>query len=343
MSSCAGCAAKLSQTLLAEALEKLSVGSRRYDNPDVLVGSDTFDDAGVYRLRPDLALVQTVDFFTPIVDDPYDFGQIAATNAISDVYAMGGRPLTALNLLGIPADKLGPQTIADILRGGADKAAEARCTIIGGHTIRLPEPVYGLSVTGLVHPDHILSNDRAEPGDLLVLTKPLGTGITTTGIKRGIASEECARRAIESMKMLNTPGADIAERGLARCATDVTGFGLLGHLGNILRASNVGAELIAADVPALSLEIFSLIDQKCIPGGTENNLAAADLLTDWGATNDRVRVLLADAQTSGGLLVCVPPEHLDATLDLLRLHHTLAAAVIGHITESSLPRIIVRT
>jgi selenide,water dikinase len=343
MSSCAGCAAKLSQTLLAQVLEQMPNSRRLRDDPNVLIGAHTFDDAGVYRLRPDLALVQTVDFFTPIVDDPYDFGQIAATNAISDVFAMGGRPITALNLVGIPADKLGPQTIADILRGGLDKAADAGCAIIGGHTIRLPEPVYGMSVTGLVHPDRILSNDRAEPGDLLVLTKPLGTGITTTAIKRGIASDECARRAIDSMKVLNTPGADIAERGLARCATDITGFGLLGHLGNIVRASGVGAEVIAADVPPLSPEIFSLIDQECIPGGTRSNLAAAESITDWGATSGRVRVLLSDAQTSGGLLLCIAPRDLQGTLQLLRSRDTPAAAVIGRITASSTPRIVVRS
>jgi selenide,water dikinase len=297
MSSCAGCAAKLSQTLLAQVLEQMPNSRRLRDDPNVLIGAHTFDDAGVYRLRPDLALVQTVDFFTPIVDDPYDFGQIAATNAISDVFAMGGRP----------------------------------------------EPVYGMSVTGLVHPDRILSNDRAEPGDLLVLTKPLGTGITTTAIKRGIASDECARRAIDSMKVLNTPGADIAERGLARCATDITGFGLLGHLGNIVRASGVGAEVIAADVPPLSPEIFSLIDQECIPGGTRSNLAAAESITDWGATSGRVRVLLSDAQTSGGLLLCIAPRDLQGTLQLLRSRDTPAAAVIGRITASSTPRIVVRS
>ena len=197
--ACAGCAAKLSQTLLAQVLAKLGAKKGRSANPKVLVGADTFDDAGVYRLRPDLALVQTVDFFTPIVDGPYDYGQIAATNAISDVYAMGGRPVSALNLLGVPADRLGPQMIAEILRGGGDKAAEARCAVIGGHTIRLPEPVYGMSVTGVVHPDQILTNDRARAGDLLLLTKPIGTGIATTGIKRGTRVKPAgkARRAVD--------------------------------------------------------------------------------------------------------------------------------------------------
>jgi selenide,water dikinase len=234
MSSCAGCAAKLSQTLLADVLAQLSGRGSVHNDPRVLVGAHTFDDAGIYQIRPDLALVQTVDFFTPIVDDPFDYGRIAATNAISDIYAMGGRPITALNLLGIPADKLSPEVVAQILLGGTNKAAEAHCAIIGGHTIRLPEPVYGLSVTGTVHPDRIFTNDRAQVGDLLILTKPLGTGIVTTGIKRGLTSEQLANRAVESMTRLNTVGADIAERGLARCGTDVTGFGLLGHLGNIV-------------------------------------------------------------------------------------------------------------
>jgi selenide,water dikinase len=341
MSSCAGCAAKLSQTLLAEVLNYFPTHSSDTTDPKVVVGAYSFDDAGIYQIRPDLALVQTVDFFTPIVDDPFDYGQIAATNAISDIYAMGGRPLTALNLLGVPADKLSAEVIAQILRGGRNKADQASCAIIGGHTIRLPEPVYGLSVTGTVHPDRILTNARAMPGDLLILTKPLGTGIITTAIKRGLASEEAARRAVLSMTHLNTVGADIAERGLSRCATDITGFGLIGHLGNIVRASGVTAEIKARAAPLLTDQVLTLIEQDCIPGGTQTNLHAADQTTDWTTTPRALRVLLSDAQTSGGLLLCVPPATLGPVMELLKLHQTLAAAVVGRILHGP-PQMIVR-
>src|SRR3954447_19920175 len=188
------------------------------------------DDAGVYRVGPGRALVQTVDFFTPIVDDPYAYGQIAAANSLSDVYAMGGRPLTAMNVLGVPADKVGPGVIARILRGGAAKVKEAGCALVGGHTIRNPEPVYALSVTGLVNPKRVMTNAAARPGDLLVLTKPLGTGVVTTGIKRGLVSPALEKKVVALMSRLNTPGADVAEAGLVKAATDITGFGLLGHL-----------------------------------------------------------------------------------------------------------------
>ena len=342
MSSCAGCAAKLSQTLLGQVLAQLPALDPAAKDANVLVGADTFDDAGVYQIRPDLALVQTVDFFTPIVDDPFDYGQIAAANALSDVFAMGGRPLTAMNLLGVPADHVPPHTIAAILRGGAARAKECNCMIVGGHTIRLPEPVYGMSVTGLVHPDRVLKNSRARTGDLLVLTKPLGTGIATTGIKREIAAADLAERAVCSMKQLNTAGAELAERGLVICATDVTGFGLLGHLHNILRASGMGAEIVASDAPALSPEIFSLIDRACVPGGTQSNRASADLFTDWTTTPAAHRTLLVDAQTSGGLLLCVNRNNLSAVNGVLRAHQTLAAAVIGRIVESRQSQIVVR-
>ena len=308
----------------------------------MLVGSATADDAGVYRLSSSCALVQTVDFFTPIVDDALAYGQIAAANALSDVYAMGGRPLTAMNVLGVPTDKLSPATIARILRGGALKVREAGCALVGGHTIRNPEPVYGLSVTGTVHPKRIMTNAAARAGDLLVLTKPLGTGIATTGIKRGLASVALARRAINSMKRLNIAGADLAERGLVRAGTDVTGFGLLGHLASLCRASGVGARLTTAGVPALSGEIATLIGQDCVPGGSRANLATADALTDWGDTPMDMRILMTDAQTSGGLLLCVPPRRLAEVIQILGKHRTPTMAVIGTIVRSPVGRMIVR-
>jgi len=312
-------------------------------DPRLLVGSDTADDAGVYQVSRDVALVQTVDFFTPIVDDPVVYGQIAATNSLSDVYAMGGRPLTAMNIMGVPTDVVTPAIIANILRGGAAKVREARCALVGGHTIRNPEPVYGLSVTGVVHPRRIIANSAARPGDLLVLTKPLGTGIITTAIKRDICPPALAKAAIRSMSALNTPGAELAERGLVRAGTDVTGFGLLGHLGSMCKSSGVGAELGAGVVPVLGREVWNLIAQDCIPGGTRQNLKTAEEFTDWaGAVSDAQRFLLADAQTSGGLLLCVAPKNLDAVLRVLAGRKTPCAAVIGQITRAKQPNIRVK-
>ena len=275
----------------------------QYPQRNVLVGSATADDAGVFRLDADRALVQTVDFFTPIVDDPFAYGQIAAANALSDVFAMGGRPLSALNIMGVPNELVSTKTIATILRGGQEKAREVGCAIIGGHTIRNPEPIYGLAVTGLVSPKRMLTNARARPGDVLVLTKPLGTGIATTGIKRGLTSRALARRAIALMAKVNVAGAELAERGLVRAATDVTGFGLLGHLASVCRASGVSAELRAAEIPAISDEIFELIAADCIPGGTTQNLRTAAKIVTWNGVSKAQKVLLADAQTSGGLLL----------------------------------------
>ena len=303
------------------------------DDPNLLVGAATADDAGVYKLRPDLALVQTVDFFTPIVDDPFAYGQIAAANSLSDCYAMGGRPITAMNVMAVPADVLPPETIARILKGGATKVKEAGCALVGGHTIKNPEPVYGLSVTGVVHPKRMMTNAGARPGDVLVLTKPLGTGIATTGIKRGLASRALEKKVVSLMARLNSPGADVAEQGLVKAATDVTGFGLLGHLTSMCRASGTSAEIDAARVPAIGDEIGRLIAQDCVPGGSRANLKGAEASVDWGDTDGAVRTLLADAQTSGGLLICVPPKNLPAVMAILKRHRTPIAQTIGRITK----------
>jgi selenide,water dikinase len=308
----------------------------------LLVGANTADDAGVYRIDRDRALVQTVDFFTPIVDDGFLYGQIAATNSLSDVYAMGGRPLTSLNIVGVPTDKVPPHVVNAILRGGAKKAIEANCTIVGGHTIKNPEPIYGMSVTGIVSPRKMLTNAGARAGDLLVLTKPLGTGIVTTGIKRGIASARLVRKAVNLMRTLNAVGAELAERGLMKGATDITGFGLLGHLGSVCRASGVGAEIHAEELPVIGREVFDLIAQNCIPGGSRQNLEAANEFADWDGATDAQKALATDAQTSGGLLLCVPPRNLDAVLRLLKKYRTPCAAVIGRILRAPKPRILVR-
>jgi selenide,water dikinase len=305
----------------------------QYPNRNVLVGSATGDDAGVFRLDRNRALVQTTDFFTPIVDDPFAYGQIAAANALSDIFAMGGRPLTALNLLGVPNDLISPATIAAILRGGLEKAREVGCVIIGGHTIRNPEPIYGLAVTGIVSPKKMLTNARAKPGDFLVLTKPLGTGIATTGLKRGLTSRVLSSAVVKLMARVNDVGAELAERGLVRAATDITGFGLLGHLASMCRASGVSAEISADEVPVLGDEIFDLIAQDCIPGGTKQNLTTANAVTFWGKTPAHQRLLLSDAQTSGGLLLAVPPRKIKVVMDLLKKRRTPARAVVGQIRQ----------
>jgi selenide,water dikinase len=303
------------------------------------VGAATGDDAGVYRIDRNRALVQTTDFFTPIVDDPFAYGQIAAANALSDVYAMGGRPLTALNIMGIPADLVPPAIVNRILRGGASKIKEAKCVLMGGHTIRNPEPIYGLAVTGLVSPRHMLTNSKARPGDVLILTKPLGTGIITTGIKRGLTNRLLQRRVIAVMTKLNSVGPELAARGLLRSAVDVTGFGLLGHLGAMCRASGVGAEISAGAVPVIGAEVFQLIAAGCIPGGSRDNLDFASKSTEWDGATPAQKAMLTDAQTSGGLLLSVPERNVDAVIGRLKTHHTPCAAVIGQVVRSNKQRI----
>jgi selenide,water dikinase len=319
----------LSQQALAQVLRQLPT----HRNRNVLVNSSTFDDAGVYRLDRHRALVQTVDFFTPIVDDPFAYGQIAAANALSDVFAMGGRPITALNLMGFPTNLVSPKTIASILRGGLEKAAEVGCAIIGGHSIRNPEPIYGLAVTGVVDLRNILANENARPGDLLVLTKPLGTGIATTAIKRGLASRTLEKKVIALMSLTNSVGAELAEKRLVRAATDITGFGLLGHLSNMCRASKVSAEIFPDRVPAISDEIFKLIKRDCIPGGTRDNLKAATKTADLKSASPVQRAFLADAQTSGGLLLCVAESALPKVLRVLKKAQTPCAVVVGRMTR----------
>jgi selenide,water dikinase len=317
----------LSQQALRQVLPQLPILLDR----KVIVSSNTFDDAGVYRLDRHRALVQTVDFFTPIVDDPFSYGQIAATNSLSDIFAMGGRPLTGLNIIGFPADLLRPRVISSILRGGMAKAAEVGCAIVGGHSIRNPEPIYGLAITGIVDLRHVTTNANARSGNLLVLTKPLGTGIATTAIKRGLASRSLQKKIIELMSKINIVGAELAERGLVRAATDITGYGLVGHLVSLCRASRVSAEVDTRAVPMISSEIGDLIEQNCVPEGSRQNLYAATVAVDWGGTDEAHRILLTDAQTSGGLLLCVTEANLEKVLNILRKAGTPSASVIGKI------------
>src|SRR4051794_2554312 len=299
----AGCGCKLP----AAALRPIVAGLERPADPRVLVAADTADDAGVIALTPDLAIVQTVDFFTPIVDDPYWFGRIAATNALSDVYAMGGRPVSALNLVAFPLEALGAEVLAEILRGGADAAAAAGAAIVGGHSIDDPEPKYGMAVTGVVHPDEVLTNAGGLAGDSLVLTKPLGAGTVATAIKRGLADDALVDRAIEGMTTLNDRAAEAARAAGAHALTDVTGFGLLGHVHELAAASGLAAEIDAAAVPAIEGVMALLEDDRTLAGGSRRNRADAESFASFDAgVGDPRRRLLTDAMTSGGLLAAVP-------------------------------------
>ncbi len=271
----------------------------------LLVGSETFDDAGVFRLSDDLALVQTVDFFAPIVDDPYAFGQIAAANALSDVYAMGGEPLTALCIAGFPTSRLPLSVLTEILRGAQDKVREAGAVVAGGHTVVDDEPKFGLAVTGRADPRRLLTNAAAVPGDVLVLTKPLGTGILTTAAKQGTLDDHTQRIMIASMSRLNAQASRAALAAGATCGTDITGFGLLGHISHIARASNVTVRVSLARVPLLP-RARELAEQGVSTGGAERNEAYLEQRVDWGPAGDVDRTLLVDPQTSGGLLVALP-------------------------------------
>jgi selenide,water dikinase len=285
----------------------------------------------VYRLSDDLALVQTVDVFTPVVDDPYHYGAISAANALSDVYAMGGRPILALNVVGFPRGKLPMSVLVEILRGGADKAREAGVVIAGGHSIDDPEPKYGMAVTGLVHPDRIVRNVGARPGDQLVLTKPLGIGAITTGIKQEQTSPDAAAQAIAVMEQLNRAAAEAMLEVGVHAATDITGYGLLGHLYEMTAGSGVRARLSCQAVPILE-EARRLIRRGAVAGGTARNLAYLAGRVRFRGVDEGDQLLLCDAQTSGGLLLAVPPERWQALTDALTRRSVLAAR-IGQITD----------
>jgi selenide,water dikinase len=321
----AGCAAKIAQVDLRAALAHLPT----HRDPRVLVGIDTGDDAAVVKLTDELALVETVDIFTPIVDDPYDYGRIAAANALSDVYAMGARPLSALSFIAWPMSTLGPEPLGRVLEGAAAVCAEAGITIAGGHSIVDEEPKFGLFVSGLVHPDRAITNDRAQPGDVLFLTKPIGTGVLTTAVKRGHLTAAELSPAIDSMATLNRAGAEAMIEVGVHAATDVTGFGLLGHLGNIVRASKVGARIVASRVPMFD-RVVELAERDVCPAGSKRNLAYAAPTTSFAASvPPHVQLLLADAQTSGGLLVAVAPDRADAFDAALAKHGVAVRARIG--------------
>ena len=294
------------------------------------LGVAAADDAGVYRLGDGRALVQTVDFFTPIVDEPYDWGRAAAANSLSDVYAMGGRPLTALQLAGWPRGDIPWEMLEETMAGGADVMAEAGTTVLGGHSIDNPTPLYGFAVTGLVDPERMTAKRGARPGDSIVLTKPLGIGVAATAIRLGTATEALRAAAVETMASLNGPAAQAMIAAGVKCATDVTGFGLLGHLREIILASGVGARIRAESAPVLD-GIAELVEEGVYPGGSERNLASVRGMLSGRAGETQVRIL-ADAQTSGGLLMAVPPGRVGGLMERLA-EAAPQAAVIGEFTE----------
>jgi selenide, water dikinase len=301
----AGCGCKLP----AAALLPIVAGLAGAAPPDLLVGSATGDDAAVFRLSDDLALVQTIDFFTPIVDDPFDFGRIAAANALSDVYAMGGRPLTAMNVVAFPLDDLGGDVLREVLRGGLEVVEEAGAALVGGHSIEDAEPKYGLAVTGLVDPAALVTNAGGRAGDVLVLTKPLGVGAIVTARKRGLAGDALLAEAVGVMAELNAAAGEAAVRAGAHAMTDVTGFGLLGHLHNVARESGLAAEVAAADVPAIDGVADLLTGDGAVSGGSRRNAEYADGFATYAdAVPAWRRRLVTDATTSGGLLVAVPAD-----------------------------------
>jgi selenide,water dikinase len=311
----------------------------RFDDPNLLVGEHQADDAAVYRLSDDTALVQTVDFFTPIVDDPYLYGQIAAANSLSDVYALGGTPRIALNIVGFPVKELSLNILSEVLRGGADKAREAGVTIIGGHTIDDTEPKYGLAATGTVDPRDMVTARGAKPGDLLVLTKPLGTGLIGTAIKAGNVEDRHVAQAVRWMTMLNRDASLAMMKTRANAATDISGFGLLGHLIDLCDASGVSAEVDVEALPILPAAL-DLARGGNVPGGTYTNLEYADGRADLSAIDETERLLIADPQTSGGLLICLPADRLGALRGSGSTR--MLTAVVGRIRERSATAVTAR-
>jgi selenide,water dikinase len=324
-----GCSAKISPNQLEEILKYLPLPK----DPNILVDIDTHDDAGVYKVNNDLALVLTTDFFPPVCSDPYEFGQIAAANSISDVYAMGGDPVLALNIMMFPAAKLPMEAYADILKGGFDKATEAGVRIIGGHTIDDFPPKYGLAVVGYIHPEKVITNAGARPGDSLILTKPIGTGIILAGHRLGMVSDDDLTEAKRLMKLLNKTGAEVMKKFNIRGATDITGFGLAGHALKMAKASRVSIRITMKEVPLIG-NSYNLIDDGCIPGASFRNLEYVEKDTDFASDLDyNLKMIAFDAQTSGGLLFSAPDEKVNEILEDLHTAGLQNSKVIGNVSE----------
>lgn len=324
-----GCSAKIPPKQLGEILSHLPLP----DDPNILVNIDTHDDAGVYRVNDDLALVLTTDFFPPVCSDPYEFGQIAAANSISDVYAMGGTPVVALNIMMFPCAKLPLEVYAAILKGGADMALQAGLKIIGGHTIDDPVPKYGLAVVGYINPEKIITNKGITPGDLLILTKPVGTGVILAAQRLGIASEEDISDAKESMKLLNKTGAEVMRRFHVKGATDITGFGLAGHALKMAKAGDASITLNMSSVPLIG-DTFRLVDEGCIPGAAFRNLEFIEQETQISDGLDyNLKMIAMDAQTSGGLLMSTGEKTAEQVVNELRRLGLTRSEIIGRVTK----------
>jgi len=333
-----GCACKIRPQYLERILKDLPVPN----HPAILVGNNTSDDASVYKISEDTAIVQTVDFFTPVVDDPYEFGQIAAANSLSDIYAMGAKPLFALNIVGFPDNRLPESVLKDILRGASDKALEAGIHILGGHTVEDTEPKFGMTVTAIIHPDKIISNSGAKPGDALILTKPIGTGIIATGVKRGMTEAALAQKASKIMASLNAKAADVMQKFPVNACTDVTGFGLLGHLKEMTTGSKVDAVLFFEQIPFIE-GVMDLALADVIPGGTKNNLDFVKSFVEYSdKISDIEQLVLNDAQTSGGLLISLPENYADDFISSAKNEGLETVQIIGKITKQGTGKILVQ-
>lgn len=326
-----GCSAKIP----ASVLESILLNLPKASDPNVLVDIDTHDDAGVYKVNDDLALILTTDFFTPVCSDPYEFGQIAATNSLSDVYAMGGEPFLALNIAMFPSSRIPLNAYKQILEGGASAAKMANTIVIGGHTIDDYPPKYGLAVLGRVHPGKVITNAGLQPGDALILTKPLGTGVVVAAKRLGIVSQTAYSEALFWMKQLNNTAAQVMQAVGVKGATDITGFGLIGHVYKMAKASNVGIKLYSSKIPLLP-EAYKLVDEGCIPGAAFRNLEyVGNFLQVNSGVDYNAKMLMCDAQTSGGILMGVRPERVDEALKLLHGHGLRYSMVIGEVFQGN--------
>lgn len=333
-----GCACKLRP----QELEKILKGMPKSTNPNIMINTEHSDDAAVYKINKDTALIQTVDFFTPIVDNPYDFGAIAAANALSDVYAMGATPIFALNIVGFPSNRLPMEVLKQILQGAQDKATEAGIEIVGGHTIDDPEPKFGMVVNGIAHPDKIWTNAGAKKGDAIILTKPIGMGIITTAIKRGLADKKTIDFVIQTMSELNKKAAEVLQKFNVSACTDVTGFGLMGHLSELTTASKVDVDILLGQVQIID-EAREFASGNVVPGGSINNLDYFSKYIDWDdSISDLDKIILSDAQTSGGLLFTVNPEQKDEIIRELKSNGIKYASHIGNVTNDGNGLISVR-
>lgn len=332
-----GCACKLRPQDLEQVLKDLPIPT----DPQILVGSNTADDAAVFRINEETALVQTLDFFTPVVDDPYAFGQVAAANALSDVYAMGAKPLFGLNIVGFPPKRLPLEVLEQILKGASDKTEEAGIYVLGGHTVEDTEPKFGMVITGTVHPGKVLSNNTIKAGDILILTKPIGLGIIATAVKRGIASKETAEKAMRIMAELNNKAAEVMLAFPVNACTDVTGFGLMGHLKEMLGDNKLEIHIAQKDVPIIP-EAIEFAQAGIIPGGTVNNREFVKEVVEWDPSlSNTDQLLLCDAQTSGGLLISLPASEEKNILQ--QMHEaSIEAACIGKVVEWNVGKIVVK-